>query len=98
MNINFKKLKQILETKTNKAIDKLDELKCTSDDYKILINAITLNLETINFIKKFDNQCENCANNKQEVEEKVITDKNNNIENPIGKKWKSFKDFKEENK
>ena len=100
MNINFKKLKQILEIKTNKAVDKLDELKCTSEDYNILLKAILYNLEAVLKIKEFDTECEDCISNKKEVieNEKEIINKDNIIENPIGKKWKSFKDFKEENK
>jgi hypothetical protein len=86
MDINFTRLLEILHTKTNSAIEKLNEFKCTSQDYKTTLEAIVNNLEHINIVKKLDTSCENCKkNNKNEN----IT-KNPSL-SPIGKQWISFK-------
>jgi hypothetical protein len=93
MDINFKKLNSILTSKTNKVIDKLEKLKCTSDDYKILLDTVFYNLEAVNKLKKFDNQCEDCLESKEENKD---IKKEKIKENLIGKKWISFDKFKEE--
>jgi hypothetical protein len=94
MNINLKKLNTIIENKTNKAIDKLEEFKCTSEEYQSLLNAIFNNLEAVKKLQKFDTICLDCVE-----ENKEPTKQNNGVLNPlppsnsnslIGKKWIPF--------
>lgn len=89
MSINFKKLNSVLIDKTNRAIDKLNELKCTTEEYKNVLNSIINNLEVFNKLKNFDTECEECKNKKENEYFKPEIPQPNS---PIGKKWIEFKE------
>jgi predicted nuclease with TOPRIM domain len=89
MNINFKKLNNVLIEKTNKAINKLNELKCTTEEYKNVLNSIINNVEVFNKLKNFDTECEECKNKIENEEVRLEMPQPNS---PIGKKWIEFKE------
>jgi hypothetical protein len=99
MNINFKKLYVIIESKTNRAIDKLEELKCTTADYKTTMDAILYNIDAFAKIKTNDIDCPDCKKAlevKEHKEEFKIKNENPiNKDEPktslIGKKWIPYK-------
>lgn len=102
MNIDFSKLYTILETKTNKAIKKLDELKCTTEEYKATLDAILLNAKAFNEIKKYDTECLDCKEaptkqhtHKDEIKEEKPVVKDDKITSLIGKKWIPYKGGKQ---
>jgi hypothetical protein len=94
MNIDFNKLYAILENKTNKSINKLEELKCSTDDYKKTLEAILLNIKAFDEIKKYDTGCPDCK--KATIEHKEEKQQNAPIKEEaptslIGKKWIPYK-------
>jgi hypothetical protein len=98
MNINFKKLYVIIEGKTNRAIDKLEELKCTTADYKTTMDAILYNLDSFAKIKAHDIDCPDCKKsleikenkNDDKVKEEPVVNKENKT-SLMGKKWIPYK-------
>lgn len=93
MNINFKKLNNILESKSNRAIDKLEELKCTTDEYKVILDSIFNNLEALKKLQEYDIDCPDCKEKVENlpVKETQPTSQTPNKNTLIGKKWVSFK-------
>jgi hypothetical protein len=93
MKINLIKLKNILDKKTNKAIENLEKYKCSSEEYKNILNSIFNNLEKIKKLEEFDINCENCENenneNNQENKENNIEIKEEN-KSVVGRKWSSY--------
>jgi hypothetical protein len=99
MNINFKKLYVIIEGKTNRAIDKLEELKCTTADYKTTMDAILYNIDAFAKIKANDIDCPDCKKSleikelnseiKFKKDEHIIKEENKT--SLIGKKWIPYK-------
>ena len=102
MNIEFKKLYAILEKKTNRAIGMLDELKCTTPEYKNVLSSIVNNLESLKKLKEFDLDCPECKTNEErpiiqedfkptERQRQLEQRQSNNPGSAIGKKWVTFK-------
>jgi len=67
MKIEINKLLSVLENKTNKGIQRLEELKMYTEEFQSTLSAILGNLEAINMISKFDIDCPDCKH-KMEVE------------------------------
>jgi hypothetical protein len=98
MIIDFKKLYTILENKTNKAIIKLDDLKCTTEEYKTTLDAILYNLEAFERAKKHDTECLDCKDaptkqhtHKEEVKQERPIVKDEKPTSLVGKKWIPYK-------
>jgi hypothetical protein len=101
MNINLKKLITILENKSNRAIDMLDEIKCTTPEFKTILDSVLNNLDAIKRVKQYDIDCPDCVKEKEmPVFKEEIKPQENNQQRPkeefkptsaIGKKWLPFK-------
>jgi hypothetical protein len=101
MNIDLKKLITILENKSNRAIDMLDEIKCTTPEFKTILDSVLNNLNAIKQVKQYDIDCPDCVKEKEipALKEDIRPQGNNQQrpreenrpESPIGKKWVPFK-------
>jgi len=101
MNIDLKKLITILENKSNRAIDMLDEIKCTTPEFKTILDSVLNNLDAIKKIKQYDIDCPDCVKEKEiPVSKENIRPQGNNQqrpreenrpESPVGKKWIPYK-------
>jgi hypothetical protein len=108
MNIDLKKLVTILENKSNRAINMLDEIKCTTPEFKTILDSVLNNLNAIKQVKQYDIDCTDCKTKLIEEEKEHSHPKNLEIkenqpdiknEKPtsvIGKKWIPFKGTKGE--
>jgi hypothetical protein len=106
MNIDLKKLITILENKSNRAIDMLDEIKCTTPEFKTILDSVLNNLDAIKKVKQYDIDCPDCKTNENKPlnsEGIPVRDSNQHEEkqqqppkhiSAIGKKWLSFKEAK----
>jgi hypothetical protein len=102
MEINFKRLKEIITNKTNRAIEKLEEFKCTTPEYKNILASILNNLEAIKKLQDHDVDCPDCI--EKTVEKPTAQQANIPVANPtnqepksqnaIGKEWIPFKENK----
>jgi hypothetical protein len=101
MNIDLKKLITILENKSNRAINMLDEIKCTTPEFKTILDSVLNNLDAIKKVKEYDIDCPDCAKEKEiPVLKEDIRPHENNQQRPreenrpqsaVGKKWLPFK-------
>jgi hypothetical protein len=95
MNIDLKKLINILESKSNRAINMLDEIKCTTPEFKIILDSVLHNLDAIKQVKQYDVDCPDCKTVKEVVPERAHEHKEKNPNNEkvslIGKKWIPYK-------
>jgi hypothetical protein len=101
MNIDLKKLITILENKSNRAIDMLDEIKCTTPEFKTILDSVLNNLNAIKQVKQYDIDCPDCVKEKEipALKEDIRPQGNNQQrpkeenkhESPVGKKWLPFK-------
>lgn len=69
MKINFKKLNGILEAKAGRAIDRLDSLKCYTDEFQDTLGSIVYMLEVSKDLEKYDTECKDCKERKEQIEE-----------------------------
>jgi hypothetical protein len=104
MNIDLKKLIAILENKSNRAIGMLDEIKCTTPEFKTILDSVLNNLNAIKQVKQYDIDCADCkSKEKTPLNNEVIPVRDNHQHkekeeqqapkhiSAIGKKWISFK-------
>jgi hypothetical protein len=107
MNIDLKKLITILENKSNRAINMLDEIKCTTPEFKTILDSVLNNLNAIKQVKQFDIDCPDCKSKEETLlNNEVIPVRDNHQHkekeeqqppkhiSAIGKKWISFKGAK----
>jgi hypothetical protein len=99
MEINFNKLKETLHSKTNSAINKLDEFKCTTPEYKNILASILNNLEALKKLQEYDTFCADCiekipVETKQPVPNQTTPDAAPQSGSAIGKEWIPFKEDK----
>ena len=71
MNIDLKKLITILENKSNRAINMLDEIKCTTPEFKTILDSVLNNLDAIKQVKQYDIDCPDCKTAKEVVPENI---------------------------
>jgi hypothetical protein len=99
MNIDLKKLITILENKSNRAINMLDELKCTTPEFKTILDSVLNNLDAIKQVKQYDIDCPDCKSAeepfKKNIPDKTHDHKEKNLNNErvslVGKKWIPYK-------
>ena len=91
MKIDFKKLNGILEAKAGRAIDRLDGLKCYTDEFKETLYSIVSMLEVSKELEKYDTECLDCKED-QEVNRGSVPDEF------VGQPYKSFKNEVRSNK
>jgi Asp-tRNA(Asn)/Glu-tRNA(Gln) amidotransferase C subunit len=60
MKINYTELITILEKKSNRAILRLDELKCYTPEFQETLESILKMLSALKEIEKYDTECINC--------------------------------------
>jgi len=100
MNVNYTKLITILEKKSNRAISRLDELKCYTPEFQETLESILKMLSASKEIEKYDTECLNCkeekeANKVQIPENNQETEKEKarpTRESQVGKPYKTFKE------
>lgn len=99
MKVELKKLINILESKSNRAINMLDEIKCTTPEFKNILDSVLNNLNALKQIQAYDIDCPDCKT-KEEVkpqepktteQPKANERKEAPVSNAIGKKWEPFK-------
>jgi hypothetical protein len=90
MNIDLKKLITILENKSNRAINMLDEIKCTTPEFKTILDSVLNNLDAIKKIKQYDIDCPDCKATEK-VHDHKERNPNNERTSLIGKKWVPYK-------
>lgn len=68
MKIDFKRLNELLEAKAGRAIDRLDGLKCYTDEFQDTLDSIVYMLEVSKELEQYDTECPDCKHrNEQEL-------------------------------
>ena len=83
MKIDFKRLNDLLETKAGRAIDRLDGLKCYTDEFQKTLDSIVYMLEVSKDLEQYDTECPDCKHRNEQPKQP---------EQPeyIGKPYKAF--------
>jgi hypothetical protein len=98
MKINYRELITILEKKSNRAISRLDELKCYTPEFQETLESILKMLAASKEIEKYDTECVDCkeAKNNENQKNENNTNQDNQPtptrESQIGKPYKTFKE------
>ncbi len=71
MKLDFKRLNTILEAKAGRAIDRLDGLKCYTQEFQDTLDAIVYLLDTSKRLDIYDTECPDCKQQKEQVKPKV---------------------------
>jgi hypothetical protein len=94
MKINYTELITILEKKSNRAISRLDELKCYTPEFQETLESILKMLAASKEIEKYDTECVHCKEAKQQ--ENNDSNESNQArptrESQVGKPYKTFKE------
>jgi hypothetical protein len=94
MKINYTELITILEKKSNRAISRLDELKCYTPEFQETLESILKMLAASKEIEKYDTECVDCKEAKQQ--ENNDSNQSNEArptrESQVGKPYKTFKE------
>jgi hypothetical protein len=94
MKLDFKRLNELLEAKASRAIDRLDGLKCYTDEFADTLDSIVYMLEVSKELEKYDTECTNCKEAKQQ-ENNQPNESNEPAptrESQVGKPYKTFKE------
>jgi hypothetical protein len=99
MKVNFNRLNEIITNKTNRAIEKLEEFKCTTPEYKNTLESILNNLKALKELGQYDIDCPDCiekvpVETKQPVPNQPTPDAAPQSGSAIGKEWIPFKENK----
>ena len=87
MKINYNELITLLETKSNRAISRLDKLKCYTPEFQETLDSIIKMLEAAKKIEKYDCDCTDCKEaNSEDLEKTGNTER----KSPIGQKYETF--------
>jgi hypothetical protein len=92
MKINYSKLITVLEKKSNRAIDRLDELKCYSVEFKETLDSIIMMLEASKKIETYDTECLHCKEDNLERDNSPQNNPRPTRESQVGKPYKTFKE------
>ena len=98
MKINYTELITILEKKSNRAISRLDELKCYTLEFQETLESILKMLAASKEIEKYDTECVHCkeAKNNENQKNENNTNQDNQPramrESQVGKPYKTFKE------
>jgi hypothetical protein len=94
MKINYTELITILEKKSNRAISRLDELKCYTLEFQETLESILKMLAASKEIEKYDTECVHCKESKEQ--ENNDSNQSNEArptrESQVGKPYKTFKE------
>jgi len=94
MKINYTELITILEKKSNRAISRLDELKCYTPEFQETLESILKMLAASKEIEQYDTECIHCKEAKKE-ENNQSNQSNEPLpprEPQVGKPYKTFKE------
>jgi hypothetical protein len=94
MKINYTELITVLEKKSNRAISRLDELKCYTPEFQETLESILKMLAASKEIEKYDTECVHCKEAKQQ-ENGELNESNQarpTRESQVGKPYKTFKE------
>jgi thymidine kinase len=94
MKINYTGLITVLEKKSNRAISRLDELKCYTPEFQETLESILKMLAASKEIEKYDTECVHCKESKQQ-ENNQPNESNEPAptrESQVGKPYKTFKE------
>jgi len=101
VKINYNELITVLEKKSNRAISRLDELKCYTPEFQETLESILKMLAASKEIERYDTECLSCKEKKQEQRNNKSDENKENEPAPPGPKLQSqigkpYKTFKEE--
>lgn len=65
MKIDFKRLNELLEVKAGRAIDRLDGLKCYTDEFQDTLDSIVYMLEVSKDLGQYDTECPDCKHRNE---------------------------------
>jgi len=66
MKIDFKRLNELLEAKASRAIDRLDGLKCYTDEFADTLDSIVYMLEVSKELEQYDTECPDCKHRNEQ--------------------------------
>ena len=69
MKIDFKRLNNLLEAKANRAIDRLDGLKCYTDEFQDTLDSIVYMLEVSKELEQYDTECPDCNHRNEQPQQ-----------------------------
>jgi hypothetical protein len=94
MKINYTTLITILEKKSNRAISRLDELKCYTPEFQETLESILKMLVASKEIEKYDTECVHCKEAKQQenADSNELNQDRPTRESQVGKPYKTFKE------
>jgi thiol-disulfide isomerase/thioredoxin len=90
MKIDFAKLNGILEAKANRAIDRLDGLKCYTPEFQETLDAILFMLDASKKLDTYDTECQDCKHNKKELENQSQDQQTEDLKNQLNKLKKEY--------
>lgn len=89
MKINYTELITILEKKSNRAIERIEELKCYTPEFQETLESILKMLAASKEIERYDTECLDCKEkNSNENENQPRPTR----ESQVGKPYKTFKE------
>jgi thiol-disulfide isomerase/thioredoxin len=69
MKLDFKRLNTLLEAKASRAIDRLDGLKCYTDEFQDTLDAIVYMLEVSKELEQYDTECPDCKHRNEQLQQ-----------------------------
>ena len=66
MKLDFKRLNELLEAKASRAIDRLDGLKCYTDEFADTLDSIVYMLEVSKELEQYDTECPDCKHRNEQ--------------------------------
>lgn len=90
MKINYKELIEVLEKKSNRAISRLDELKCYTPEFQETLQSILNMLAAGKEIEKYDTECLHCKEGKNQATQEDENDQPPGRESQVGKPYTTF--------
>jgi len=85
MKIDFKRLNELLEAKAGRAIDRLDGLKCYTDEFQETLDSIVYMLEVSKTLEQYDTECPDCKHRNEQPQPQAPQQPEY-----IGKPYKAF--------
>lgn len=83
MKLDFNRLNELLEAKAGRAIDRLDGLKCYTDEFQDTLDSIVYMLEVSKDLEQYDTECPDCKHRNEQPQQPGQPEY-------IGKPYKAF--------